>query len=537
MLLALERPDIIVVIIYGVALGLLSLAVPIAVQSLVNTVAFGSLLQPLVVLAVLLAVALTGAAILRALQVRIVEMLQRRLFARVVTELGERLPRAKVHELQRANGPELINRFFDVFTTQKSVAALLLDGVDALLIALVGLIVLAFYHPFLLAFAIVLIAAAVVVLIPLGRGGTATSVEESRAKYAMAGWLEEMARHPLSFKLASGERFAAQRVETLARSYLDKRDRHFRIVFRQLVGSLALEAIASVALLAMGGFLVIERELSIGQLVAAELIVTAVVTSIAKLGGKVEKFYDLVAAVDKLGHMLDLPVERTDGGSPSGGGESPGRLLIDQVTIDENSGVVSIDVAPGERIAIHGPTERATTALADTLFGLAQPKSGIIEIDGHDTRDLSLRERRSRIAVVRATEILPCEIAENLHPGSTELPADEAWEVLARVGLEEQVKSLPDGLRTFVDVQGAPLTRAQAIELTIARALTGRPSVLIVDRTLDQLEPVERARVVDRLFSSEDTSFLVITEDPNLIARCDRVLSFTPDDTSHGEAA
>jgi ABC-type bacteriocin/lantibiotic exporter with double-glycine peptidase domain len=109
-----------------------------------------------------------------------------------------------------------------------------------------------------------------------------------------------MARHPVSFKSAGGQELAYHQVESLAKGYLEKRDRHFRIVFRQVVGALTIEVVASVALLAMGGLLVIERQLSIGQLVAAELIVTAVVASIAKLGGKVETFYDLVAAVDKL---------------------------------------------------------------------------------------------------------------------------------------------------------------------------------------------------------------------------------------------
>ncbi len=169
-LLDLDREDIVVVIVYGVALGLLSLAVPIAVQSLVNTVAFGSLIQPLVVLTVLLAIALTGAAVLRALQIRIAEMLQRRLFVRIVAEIGSRLPRVSAETLRDRNGPELLNRFFDVFTTQKSVTSLLLGGVDAVLIALVGLVVLAFYHPALLAFDLVLILGATFVLVPLGRG-------------------------------------------------------------------------------------------------------------------------------------------------------------------------------------------------------------------------------------------------------------------------------------------------------------------------------------------------------------------------------
>ncbi len=529
-LLALDGQDIGVIVVYGVALGLLSLAVPVAVQSLVNTVAFGSLIQPLVVLTVLLAVALTGAAILRALQVRVAEMLQRRLFVRIVTEIGARLPRVSGTALRDANGPELLNRFFDVFTIQKSVASLLLGGVDAVLIALVGLIVLAFYHPALLAFDLVLIVGAVLVLIPLGRGGTGTSVAESKAKYAVAGWLEEMARHPLSFKLAGGEALARTQVETLAKSYLDKRDRHFRVVFRQLIGAFTIEVVASVALLAVGGLLVIERQLSIGQLVAAELIVTAVVASIAKLGGKVEIFYDLVAAVDKLGEILDLPLERPDGELLPSGGSARLGLVLDDVEVDREPGVaplrVSFKVEPGERLAIAG-MERDTTATIDAIFGLRAPSAGVIEMDGHDVRDLALRELRSRIALVRGTEIFPGCILDNLRAANAELTAEQAWEALGQVGLAEAVKALPMGLQTPILSDGAPLSRTQGIALTVARAVAGKPSLLILDRTLDRIAPNAGVRIADRLSAKRDCSLLIVAEDAAVLGRMDRHLQMS----------
>lgn len=539
-LLALDGQDIGVIVVYGVALGLLSLAVPVAVQSLVNTVAFGSLIQPLVVLTALLAVALTGAAILRALQVRVAEMLQRRLFVRIVTEIGARLPRVSGTALRDANGPELLNRFFDVFTTQKSVASLLLGGVDAVLIALVGLIVLAFYHPALLAFDLVLIIGAVLVLIPLGRGGTRTSVAESKAKYAVAGWLEEMARHPLSFKLAGGEELAQTQVETLAKSYLDKRDRHFRIVFRQLVGAFTIEVVASVALLAVGGLLVIERQLSIGQLVAAELIVTAVVASIAKLGGKVEIFYDLVAAVDKLGEILDLPLERPDGEIlPPGGGPRLG-LVLDEVEVESEPGVapvrVSFKVAPGERLALAG-AERDTNAAIDAIFGLRAPSAGVIEMDGHDARDLSLRELRRRVALVRGTGIFPGCILDNLRAANADLTAEEAWDALNQVGLANAVKSLPKGLQTPIRRDGSPLSRTQAIALTIARAVAGKPSLLILDRTLDRMDSEAGIRIADRLSANRDSALLVVAADPAVRGRMDRNVQISDTVLHEGEAA
>jgi ABC-type bacteriocin/lantibiotic exporter with double-glycine peptidase domain len=540
-LLALDQRDVAVIVIYGVALGLLSLAVPIAVQSLVNTVAFGSLLQPLFVLTILLAVALFGAAVLRALQVRVVEMLQRRLFVRIVTEIGDRLPRVRASALREANGPELLNRFFDVFTTQKSVASLLLGGIDAVLIALVGLLVLAFYHPALLAFDLVLIIGAVIVLVPLGRGGTKTSIAESKAKYAVAGWLEEMARHPLSFKLAGADTLAKSQVETLARSYLDRRDAHFRIVFRQLIGALTIEVVASVALLAVGGLLVIQRQLSIGQLVAAELIVTAVVASIAKLGGKVETFYDLVAAVDKLGEILDLPLERGDGEVlPPGAGDAP-VLALDEVEPRTNRGVApphfSMALAAGERVALSGAAQEETSALADAIFGLSTPRSGLIEVNGHDVRDLSLRDLRSRVTLVRGPEVLPGSVLDNLRAVDPDLTADQAWDALGRVGLVDVVKAFPEGLRAPILADGAPLTRSQVIGLTIARALAGAPSVLILDRTLDRLATEDGIALADRLTADRDVAFLVVSDDEAIQAMMDRVSRATRNDATEGRAA
>ncbi|MGD8318680.1 MAG: ABC transporter ATP-binding protein [Myxococcales bacterium] len=529
------------IVIYGVALGLLSLAVPVAVQSLVNTVAFGSLLQPLFVLTVLLAIALMASAVLRALQVRIAEMLQRRLFVRIVAEIGSRLPRVSAKALRAANGPELLNRFFDVFTTQKSVASLLLGGIDALLIALVGMMVLAFYHPLLLAFDIVLIIGAAIVLIPLGRGGTKTSVQESKAKYAVAGWLEEMARHPLSFKLAGGAEFATARVEELARSYLHDRDRHFRVVFRQLIGALTIEVVASVALLALGGLLVIERQLSIGQLVAAELIVTAVVASIAKLGGKVEIFYDLVAAVDKLGEILDLPMERPTGESPPRETEMRGNLRVRDLEVEALADAeplrVSFDLRPSHWLALTGESETVTTNLVDAIFGLSPIRAGLVEIEGHDARDLTLRGLRSRISVVRGAEILPGSVADNLRAANAELTADQAWAVLRRVNLEAPIKSLPKGLQTELFPDGEPLSRSQAMSLTIARALAGKPSVLVFDRTLDRFSPRKRGQLLDALLSERDLSVLLITDEPEVLARADEHIELPGSTGTRGEAA
>jgi ABC-type bacteriocin/lantibiotic exporter with double-glycine peptidase domain len=313
-LVHLERDDLWLVVIYAAVVGLLTLATPVAVQALVGTVAFGTLLQPLVVLSLLLLAALGFQAALKALQTLVVEKIQQRLFVRTAVDLAWRLPRVQREASDQGFGPETVNRFFDVVTVQKTGAYLLTDGIATFLQVGIGLLVLGFYHPALLAFDLVLLGVlAAVVLVP-GRRGLSTAIDESYAKYDVAAWLEELARSVRALRTASGAAFAADRAEALTRRYLTARQRHFQVLFGQTLGALALQVFASAALLGLGGWLVLQQALTLGQLVAAELIVAAVANSIGKLGKKLDSAYDLLAALDKLGQLVDLPIENLERG-------------------------------------------------------------------------------------------------------------------------------------------------------------------------------------------------------------------------------
>ena len=493
-LLRPERPDIGVVLVYAVGIGLLSLTLPIAVQVLVNTVAFGTLLQPILVLSALVGAGLVLAAGLRGLQTWVVEVVQRRLFVRLVSALAERLPRVELAAFETGRGPELLNRFFDIFTAQKATSIILLGGVEALLTSLVGLLVLAFYHPILLGFGALLILAVAIVFFVLGRNGAKTSVDESYAKYAVAGWLEEMARHNFVLKSAGGAQMAARRLDGLAEDWLVARDAHFRVFFRQFIGTLVIQVVVSVALLAVGGWLVVERELTIGQLVAAELIVSAVVASISKLGNKLESVYDLVAAADKLGTLLALPVEREHGERVP---IPKGPLAVSLEGVRTRSGALrgtDLLVEAGSAVLLR--TDSASrAAIVDLLFAVDEPEEGTVRIGGEDLRDMHPASARSRTGVVRDPEILPGTIADNVRAFAPDLQASEVWALLETVGLAREVRALPNGLRTPLPPSGLPLDALGRMRLTLARALAAEPGLLILDGVLSRFPPTEARRV------------------------------------------
>lgn len=282
-LLRLERKDIGVVTIYGAVVAVLSLATPLAVSSLVSTIAFSNLLQPLLVLAILLAAALLAGGLLRALQLGVVEILQRRIFVRLVADLAWRLPRLAGHEREKQDTSKLVNRVFDVVTVQKVLPPLLIDGTTLVLELTIGLLVLAIYSPFLLAFAVIFFIGIIFVAFVLGHGGVQSSIDESYAKHDVAGWLDELARHPTLFHAQGPRDLGLRRADSGTARYLEARRRHFRVLLRQAIGGFVLQAIAATALLGVGGVLVIDGTLTLGQLVASELIVGAITANLVKL--------------------------------------------------------------------------------------------------------------------------------------------------------------------------------------------------------------------------------------------------------------
>lgn len=523
-LLRAELPDIWAILLFSVITGILYLAVPLTVDAAVNNIAFGGqqplFVQALLIMAVALLAFLGLLAFVRAVQHYLVEVIQRRVFVRIVADLACRLPRITAGAMDHIHGPELVNRFFDVTTVQKSTSLLLLDGINLVLSAVIGMVVLGFYHPSLLAFDLVMLAAVVVVVFALGRRAVRSSVRESMSKYAIAGWLEELAHFPNVFKTPGGSLMALERADHLAREYLTRRRAHFAVLMRQVCGLLVIQAIASSALLAVGGMLVLEGELTLGQLVASELIVNAVLASVAKLGKHLEAWYDALTAADKLGYLVDLEVEREGGEAPDVS-RCPGRVEVHDVRFGSGTVASSFEVPSGVRVAVTASSGGGPSELLETLFGLRSPSDGHVSINGIDVRQWSLAALRQRVALVRRDEILSATIEENVRMARPEVGHDEAREALRVTGLLEEVLAMPEGMATPLLLGGRPLSPMQRLRLVLARAIAGRPCILLLDEVLDGLEPSVLDALAPALFGPQTPwTLFVASRDSDVIRRC-----------------
>lgn len=541
-LLAPEKSDIVVILVFGLFVGLLALSTPIAVESLVNTVAFGQFIQPVVVLAMMLFVFMAFSASLRAVQTYVAEIIQRRLFVRVATDLAYRIPRVHPAYWQSHYGPEAVNRFFEIVTVQKVTTQLLLDGTSLILQTLVGMTVIAFYHPILLGFDAFLLVLMGIIVFLLGRNAVKTSTDESREKYATAAWLEELARHPTLFRSRGGLEFALDRADQFITHYLSARAEHFRILMRQIVCALFVQAIASTVLLGLGGWLVIRGELTLGQLVAAELIVTLIVGSFAKIGKQLEGFYDVMASMDKLGHLFDMPLER------SHGLELPRRevgiavgihdLTLSPLVTGQAIKDVSLSVEPGQHWSVVGELNGLRSRLLEAIAGFELGLSGHVELDGTDIRRVRLDCVRDQVVLLRDVEVFAGTVAENLHVGRHGVREDDVRNALQSVDLLDTVLDLPRGLETVVQTDGAQFSSDQLVQLMLARALAGCPRLLLIDGLLDRLSDTALRRVMPGLRSPGfDVTLLVATGRSDVSSYFDRQLILSPDGTLRPSSA
>jgi putative ABC transport system ATP-binding protein len=536
-LLKAERGDIITLLIFSIFAGLLYLAAPLAVDAVVSNLAFGGQSQPFVQALVILGIALFGALALQAIisgfQYYISDIIQRRIFVRTASDLAYRLPRVKAEALGQVHAPELVNRFLDVVTAQKSTSLLLLDGINLVFGSLIGMLLLALFHPVLLLFVAVLLTLIVLFTWLLGRGAVDTSIAESRMKYDLVNWFEMIAAYPFLFKGPGGYALAYDRANQLATEYVMRRGGHFRIVMRQVVGLLVLSVLASAALLVLGGWLVFSQQITLGQLVASELIMGSIVTALAKMGKKLEAWYDAMAAMDKLGHIFDLEIEREDGEQPAPstrGAEIRACELsfgyVDGAPLFEKR---NFNVLPGEYIAFVGPHGCGASSLLDILFGLRQPTEGHVSIDGLDLRSWYLEELRQSVQLLRRDEIVEATIVENLRLGRDTIGMDEIRAALERVGLLDDLLHRPEGLNLRLKIGGAPLSGNQRTRLLLARALVQRPRLLLIDELLDGLDAKSFEQLCAAILDkSLPWTVILTTRDHDVTRKCDQIIELAP---------
>ncbi|MDY7524484.1 ABC transporter ATP-binding protein [Sphingomonas sp. 10B4] len=498
--------------VYGVAISLLSLATPISVQLLINSVAYTAMPAPLWTLAGLLLGLLLVVAGLSAMRFWMMALFERRLFARIVAEITVRAVHAQNPFFADQNRGDLFNRYFDLVIVQKAVPSLVIGAFTIILQSAVGLIVTSFYHPFFLAFNAILLLIILAIWLIWSRGSIRSAVALSHAKHDAARWLESVGGSNGFYKSSRHFDFAMDRSEAVTATYVDRHRRYFRYSFTQTVAFLLLYAFASAALLALGGTLILSGELSIGQLVAAELILGGVFYGVSQLGWYLDTLYDLVASAEELSLLYAIPQESAVvavGQSPGDGAVRLDRVVIDGARFD-------FELAAGEQLVTRadGGAERL---LAMVLKRHVIPERGLVTVGRADMATFDMYRLRSEVMVLDRPSIVEVTIREYLTLAAAASTSTVMLDALETVGLRDRIAGLPHGLDTPLAASGYPLSIGEVMALKLANALLVRPHVLMLAQLYD-LIPTSRLAEVLRQLKAAGTTVLLCTGRPEDIA-------------------
>ncbi len=500
-------------IVYGVGIGLLSLATPISVQMLINTVANIGLATPLVVLALTLFVLLLLAGILNALRIQIMDVFGRRFYARLVSEIALRTIYARNPFFDDRGKSALFNRYFDIIIVMKQVPNMLVGGFTIVLQSVVGFVLVSSYHPLLLAFNVVIALLIWLVWAIWGRRAIRSAVELSHRKHYTAAWLESLGHANGFYKSERHIEDALRRTDEVTGSYMEQHIKHFRHHFSQSVSFLLIYATASAALLGLGGWLVISGELSLGQLVAAELVLSVVFLGVSQLGIYMSYFYDICGAIDEL--SLFFQVEQDMPKSAHARLQGDSSLLFHQVNAGPSM-TFDFEIPACSRVCVYADSHRAQRMFTNLVRGHASPDGGYIAIGGTDLRELKAYEMRKEIIVLDRPNAVETSIREFLRlsnddgsiPGESELNPMDALEL---VGLAETVKQLPNGLDTQIVGTGWPLSIAETLQLKLAAAIIARPRVLVLSQAFDAMPEVSQLRAMNYLQNECRTTVVCFT--------------------------
>ena len=529
-LLELDRRDINQVFYYAIFAGLVALSLPLGIQAIINLIQGAQVSTSWIVLVIVVTFGVAFQGVLQLMQIRILENIQQKIFTRSSFEFVYRFPKITLHELRNDYPPELANRFFDTLTVQKGLSKILIDFPAALLQIILGLLLLSFYHPFFIIYGILLLLLVFLLFKSTAKKGLTTSLLESKKKYNVAHWIQEVARSLFSFKLSGKSNLAMTKNDQLTSDYLDARENHFKVLMNQFAQMIGFKVLVTLGLLLIGGLLVINQQMNIGQFVAAEIIILLLISSVEKVITGLESFYDVLTSLEKIGQVVDKDLEKQDGEDPFSNNKGI-KIELNDVTYNLPEGQeilkgVTFSLHGKDRIHLTGDSGSGKTTLLKIISGLIPSTSGALYINDISSKAIWPNLYRAHIG-----QILPGQtpfegsILENIVFDKKDFEKEQLNNVLQLLGLVDFIKKQPNGIHTIIHPEGQKIPFTISKRILIARAIMHEPRLLILKDPLEYFEDDEAKKIIQYLTSSDRSWALVVSsKNPLWKLNCTRTI-------------
>ncbi|MGN0680037.1 MAG: peptidase domain-containing ABC transporter [Oscillospiraceae bacterium] len=288
------------------------------------------------------------------------------------------------------------------------------------------------------------------------------------------------------------------------------------------------ELIGNVIILWLGFTLVLTNQLSIGGLISFYALLSYFTTPIKNLIQLQPQLQTAFVAAERLDDILEQEIEKHN----IADNDFPIIETIDFCNIDFRYGNrellledLNISLKKGEKIALVGESGSGKTTIAKLLLNFYSPESGEIKINGKPIQNLDLSQLRNNVAYVDQNTFLFADtIRNNLKLGTTDASDEDIYKACETANISSFIDSLPMGLDTFIDENGANLSGGQKQRLALARALLKKPQLLILDEATSHLDTITEMSIQNVIMDScSDLSCIIIAHRLSTIKRCDKI--------------
>jgi len=528
-LISSEKKGIWYIYLYAILGGLISLSLPLGIQSIINFINSGIVATSVVVLIAFVLLGLLVAGGIQVMQLSIVEHIQQRLFAKTAFNIADRIPKVKIEHILKFYPPELINRFFDILTVQKGISNILIDMTSAVIQIFFGLVLLSFYHPYFIFFGLMLVFMLALIVYFSGSNGLKTSLKESKYKYKLAFWLEEVARTLVTFKMSGNTNLAVEKTDLLVADYTKSRKKHFKILMTQYFSFVGFKTVITAALLILGTILVVNNEINIGQFVASEIIIILIMNAVEKVISKLDKIYDLLTSSVKLEQVTTLPMEHLQGFDFDPAEDAGVAIRTNDLKYKYPGSHtyslkgIDLNIESSQKVSLSGFNNAGKTTLIHVLLGLLEDYEGSIFYNRLSLKDINKSSLHNAISNnLYDDELFHGSILENITLGRQEISQDDLLWALEFADLSDYIGHLPDGLNTEIIAGSLRLPENITHKILLARSIINRPRLLILSDKLLGNEKREKKELLDRLLDTKQSwTVIILSNDPEVMRRCD----------------
>ncbi len=523
-----EKKDVTNIYFYAILNGLVLLSVPLGIQSIVSFVMGATMTTSIYILIFFVVIGTWLAGYFRLKVIQIIEKIQQKIFVEFSIAIADKIPKADLSYTRKYYLPELVNRFFDIQNLQKGISKILLEIPTALIQIVFGILLLSFYHPWFLAFGGLVILSVVIIFRYTMESGIKSSIEESNKKYDTAAWIEDIAGSVKTFKMHFENESHLKGTDERVIEYLKHRTAHFKVLVFQYKTIIAFKVIITLAMLAIGTYLLINQKLNIGAFIATEIVVLSIMSAVEKLIVSLESYYDLIASFAKLSKITELK-EESNGEITLSQKETGTEIEFKNVSFsfNDNTPILSdlnFKIRENSLTILTGKLGSGKTLLLNMITGFFEPSSGTILIDRIPLKNIEKQQLRNTIGLyLENMKIIQGTVKENIILGNSQSHTEDILELSENIGIDNIPSMFSSGFFTEVSETDPEITFSSRKKILLLRALLGEKRLIILENPFAGIREEYQEKLMQYLQKIKaNTTIIIVSQDAELLKYADQ---------------